>query len=217
MQALITYVVDQIFKSGYGDDSEAALSACFYQLKAALSNLDQLAYEYRSVSMTDKRREAVNEQLSLILYYTCAIVHLLQREQLQFDLELLTEFAEQFHPDYHQDALLCLNMMMGYACTLMEHAFDHPSTEEVLEKSVAELPVETGGTGMVTVLSADEESLIGMPISSDGELEEDSFEFDENEIDQNLASIFAGVIILANKFDTDLGIVIYNSGILEGI
>lgn len=220
MHALITHAADQIFAAGYADDKEEASTICLVTLITKISDLMLLSFTYRGKKITDKRREAVNELLAQILFYACALVYLNELDHDEFELDALTEFAEEFHPDYMQDSILCANQMLGHASQLMEKMFDHPDTEEVLEEADRKTAVKAldvpGVEESTSLVAAGEEGEpLPLPVGFESLLED--LEFVEGEPEQLLASIFAGVIILADRFDTDLGVVIFNAGTLEDI
>lgn len=221
MQKLIIHATEQIFAAGYGDNAEEAATICLVKLKSAITTLDLLAFQYRGKKITDKRRESINDPLARVLYYSSALIQLNKLDINDFDIDILTAFAETFHPDFQQDALLCCNMMLGNACTVMENMFDLPEGSNGLDRdsTVSTVMLGVNGaeaqSGMVVV---DAEEGTSMPIGS-MDLDEENldmlFDSEEGSTQQALAYILAGALILVNKFDTY--ITLFNAGLMESL
>lgn len=225
MLTLITYAAEQIFVAGLGDDAEEAATVSLVKLKQAISELDRLSFSFRGKKITDKRREAINDPLARVLFYASALIHLNHLDPERFELDDLTEFAESFPMDYHQDPLLCCNQMMGHTTSLMEQMFDYDDgdadddEDPVVEESVKDATLDVSGakdTPKLVSVGEDGETMSLSSEDPDDQLQA-LYDMMSDSPEQLLASVIAGALLLSEKFDTDIGVVMFNASLIEGL
>lgn len=212
MHNLIEKAGECIFNSGLGDDWSEASTIALVSLTKTISDLQQFAFLNRGKRVTDKRREVANRFLSDVFFYTSALVYLNKLDSELFDLDILTEAAESFHPDYHQDAILCSNQMIGNTASLMEMMFESEDDPPEPQQQLSVLQPE--GVPELVFVEGDE-FMETLSLSQPEEEEEIDFDPDVETIEQMLHSIFCCALILSNKFDTDVGVIIYNASLNE--
>lgn len=230
MQDLILHAGKVLLASEYVDDAEQAATIALVRLKEKISAVEGLALSLSGKKMTDKRREAVNELLASVLFYTAVLVYLNKIPEETFDQDQLQEFAEGLHLDYQVDPLLCANQMMGFAAQIMEEMFDTRIDEGHQEGDMAPPAslVTPEGALINSGVNLDKianqvatqvvKALEGEEAAEDFSEEAASFDGENSsEIEHAIACVFAGAMILAQIFDTDFGVIVYNATTKEVI
>lgn len=207
MHSIASDIIQTVLESKYADDAENLAVTSLITMQERVTALNVLSYTIfpEGKDITPKIRDTVNPLLSDIIFYAVILSHLNDVDMTIFDVDVLTKYAENFHPDYLTDAILCGNQLLGSTVELFECMFDSSIEPEDLEETEPENDIVPEG--------ANPEEVATIPST-------DIFEIDEEkgatEV-QLLASIFASVILLAEKYDTDLGIVMYNASVQKEI
>jgi hypothetical protein len=217
-------IIETLFEI-YPDPTEADFdeiaTKCIVQLQANIATLNSFLFSTRGKKITDKRREITTELIANMLFYAAILIHLndLPPDAFSMDEDAeengVVEMVSMFDEAYFHSPLLLGNHLMGICADIGEYMwsdkFNSDEGEPAAETTVAatskttEIPEEPGYSNFMTNL------LEGM--QPDLAEEDDTF-FpwdDDNDAEPMLARFLAGLMILANLCDIDLGVCMYNA------
>lgn len=191
MQSLISKCVDVLLEQ----PEETLLDKDDYIVKSLVKGMDcfvkicKIAMLYRHRDLSEAKVQEISVELSKALFYTSLLTHLLDIEADAFEVDALTEFSETFPDEHQQDSILCsLGAIRNFA-------------------DIAELKF---GSEFEELPGADE--LIPDIVEQDPDADSDPDP--EGDVEVLLAEIYASVIILCERFDLDLEIVMENVSIV---
>lgn len=149
---------------------------------ASFSKICNLASQYRHKDYTEAKKEEIKFELAKVIFHSSCLVHLLDLEKDEFEVESLTEFSMELPEDYQEDVIMCA--MNGITNFIHISSDKYGSFEE-----------ESADFSENVVFEADP---VGGP-------EDDSEEVDlQDNFRTSIAEIFACVIILCQLIELDL-------------
>lgn len=217
-------IIETVF-SVYPDPDEADFdeiaTQCIVQLQSNISALNIHLLSTRGKKITDKRREVTTELISNMIFYSVILIHLndLPADAFSMDEDAeengVVEMVGMFDEAYFHSPLLLGNHLMGICADIGEYMwsdkFHSDEDEPIAEAAVAapskgiEIPDSSGYHGFMSNL------LEGMQPEL-AEEDDTFFEWDDdNDAEPMLARFLAGLMIMANLCDIDLGVCMYNA------
>lgn len=187
MHSIAPKVIQTVLDSEYRDDADGLATHCLVSLQGNLAGLNLTSFSLGDAAPTGKRMEEVNDRLSEIVFYTIVLAYLNDNDLAVYDREALMMFADGIHEDYHNDRILCGSKALKAVTEIMEIMFETDTMMDIAEGFD--------------------------PDDDDDPDPEDLLEGTPTE--QAIATIFACVILLAQQFELDLDVIVYNAGIME--
>lgn len=203
-----------------GEDFDEIATTCIIGLQSNMADLNNFLLSTRGKKVTDKRREVSTQLIANLLFYTTILIHL---NDLPPDLFDMSEDAEDnsvfdetslFNETHFHSPLLLGTHLMGVCVDLGEYMWsddfnrDGPEPAENAVAAVGskdiEIPDETGYHGFMSNL------LEGM--QPELAAEDDTFYLDDdNDAEPMITRLLAGLMIMADLCDIDLGVCMFNA------
>ena len=200
------------------DDFDELATRCIIGLQTNMAELNGFLLSTRGKKTTDKRREVSTGLIANLLFYTAIIIHL---NDLPPDLFDMAEDAEDnsvfdetamFDEAYFHSPLMLGTHLLGVCADLGEYMWSEkfnkeddepdPDAVEATTSSDLEIPKDPGLQGFMETL------LDGM--DADGG-EDDTFYPGNDQAEPMICRLLAGLMIMADLCDIDLGVCMYNA------
>lgn len=225
----IIETVFAIFPNADDTDFDEIATRSIIGLQSNLADLNNHLLSVRGKKITDKRREATTQMISNALFYAAILIHLNDLPPDLFDMDAEAEegivsSTGLFDEVYFHSPLMLGNHLLGIATDIGEYMWsekfspDEPPTTHLAatpttsaETTELEIPDETGYHGFMKNL------LEGAASEYD---EDDTFspdDYDSEEIMMMIDRLLAGLTIMADLCDIDIGVCMYNASQQEAI
>ena len=204
MHTIATPIIQTVLNSDYANDGDQLATVCIVTLQDRISAMNiQSLTKVRGKAINKKQREAATDLLADIVFYLIILAHVNDMDMAVFDAEALGEFADEFHPDYLADTILCGTHLMSTVCEIMEDMFDTEGLDEEAHPETATLEDSPKTTAELVAAITGEDP--------EPNLEEST------SMEQLFATAFGCTMILAHAYDTDYEIIMHNASIIEEI
>lgn len=110
-------------------NKEYALSKTLVKLCHELSSINIVALSNWRKPLTEAKKEDIGRRLSSFLYYCGVLIHLLDISPEGFSNDALTQYADEFDENYHQDGVLCSMNGISAVVDMVEGLFNIPMLE----------------------------------------------------------------------------------------
>lgn len=204
------------------EDFDEVATRCIVGLHRNMADLNVFLLSTRGKKVTDKRREVSTQILSNLLFYTAILIHLNDLPPDLFDMDAdaeenaVVDMTTMFGEEYFHSPLLLGNHMMGICADIGEHMWSE-KFDQTEDEVPEELAVPALGTKDLEIPDSSAynqfmSTVLG-GMQEEGAPEDDTFgNWDvDNDAEPMIARFLAGLMIMADLCDIDLGVCMYNA------
>lgn len=210
-----------IYPEPDGDDFDEIATTCIVNLQRNMADLNSFLLATRGKKVTDRRREVSAGYISNMLFYTTILIHLNNLEPDLFDMaedaedNAVFDSTAMFDEQYFYSPLLLGTHMMGICADIGEYMWSEQFGDDY-DEPIGEIlePVEATGTQEIEIPEADAYrgfmSTLLEGMESDSE-EDDTFFSGDNDAEPMINRLLAGLMIMADLCEVDLGDCMYRA------
>jgi len=204
------------------EDFDEVATRCIVALQRNVADLNGFLLSVRGKKPTDKRREVSTQYIANILFYTAILIHLNGLPPDLFDMDSESEDGvihgtEMYEEAYFHSPLMLGTHMMGIVTDIADYMWSDEFNDDDIEfkaeaKAANSNPLEipedlTGAKGFIESLLASTQ----VEDEGDGYGDVNFLSDMDDEMEPMIHRLLAGVMIMADLCDIDLGVCMYNA------